>query len=132
MSGYIDFTNPAAAEWWYQRLQNLIDTYDIDSFKFDAGESNFSPQVYLPGIMLQQESLSLQKKVHATSFSCFQIAVQTGDIDYQPHHIVESFVRTCARFGDMIEIRAGFRSVTTQLTKYVIVLWALVTTPRRQ
>ncbi|KAG6452085.1 hypothetical protein O3G_MSEX007467 [Manduca sexta] len=80
--GFIDFTNPAAAEWWYQRLRTFLDTYDIDSLKFDAGESSFTPQ----------------------------IAVQTGDIDLQPHHIVDTYARVCAKFGDMIEIRAGFRT----------------------
>lgn len=43
--GLVDFTNPQAAEWWYSRVRNLIDTYDIDSIKFDAGESSYSPQV---------------------------------------------------------------------------------------
>ncbi|XP_013183848.2 myogenesis-regulating glycosidase [Amyelois transitella] len=78
----IDFTNPAAADWWYQRVKNLSDLYDIDSFKFDAGESSHSPQ----------------------------IAVQRGDIDRQPHHIVQAYVRECAKFGDMIEIKTGFRT----------------------
>ncbi|CAH2258723.1 jg5405 [Pararge aegeria aegeria] len=80
--GLVDFTKPAAAEWWYNRVKNLIDTYGIDSIKFDAGESSFSPQ----------------------------IAVQEGDIDLHPHNIVDAYVRTCARFGDMIEVRAGFRT----------------------
>lgn len=43
--GYIDFTNPDAANWFSERLQNLIETYDIDTLKFDAGESSWSPQV---------------------------------------------------------------------------------------
>ncbi|XP_068622815.1 myogenesis-regulating glycosidase-like [Battus philenor] len=80
--GFVDFTNPAAAEWWYDRVRALLDTYDIDSVKFDAGESSFTPQV----------------------------AVQTGDIDLQPHHIVEAYARTAARFGNMVEVRAGFRT----------------------
>ncbi|XP_045450289.1 myogenesis-regulating glycosidase-like [Melitaea cinxia] len=80
--GLVDFTNPQAAEWWYSRVRNLIDTYDIDSIKFDAGESSYSPQ----------------------------IPVQQGDIDLHPHNIVDAYVRTCARFGDMIEVRAGFRT----------------------
>ncbi|XP_028171145.1 myogenesis-regulating glycosidase-like [Ostrinia furnacalis] len=88
-AAYIDFTNPAAAEWWYLRVKSLTDTYGIDSFKFDAGESSFAPQV----------------------------SQQTGDIDLQPHHIVETYVRTCARFGGMVEVRAGFR--TQDLPIYV-------------
>ncbi|XP_053611418.1 myogenesis-regulating glycosidase-like [Plodia interpunctella] len=82
VASYIDFTNPAAAEWWYERVKNLTDLYGIDSFKFDAGESYYAPQ----------------------------ISVQRGDIDRQPHHITQSYVRTCARFGDMIEVRTGFRT----------------------
>ncbi|CAH2049633.1 unnamed protein product, partial [Iphiclides podalirius] len=80
--GYVDFTNPEAAEWWYERVKNLLDTYDIDSVKFDAGESSFAPEV----------------------------AVQSGDIDLQPHHIVQAYARTAARFGGMVEVRAGFQT----------------------
>ncbi|KPJ04460.1 putative family 31 glucosidase KIAA1161 [Papilio xuthus] len=80
--GYIDFTNPDAAEWYSSRIKNLIETYDIDSLKFDAGESSWSPQ----------------------------IPVQNGDIDLHPGHIVRDYVRTVAEFGPMIEIRAGMRT----------------------
>ncbi|XP_032514691.2 myogenesis-regulating glycosidase-like [Danaus plexippus] len=80
--GYIDFTNPEAAEWYSSRIRNLIETYDIDSLKFDAGESSWSPQ----------------------------IPVQNGDIELHPGHIVQSYVRTVAQFGPMIEIRSGMRT----------------------
>ncbi|XP_045501448.1 myogenesis-regulating glycosidase-like [Colias croceus] len=78
--GLIDFTNPAAAGWWSSRVRNLLDTHGFDSAKFDAGQSSYSPQV----------------------------PVQNGDIDLHPHHIVDAFVRTCAEFGDMVEVRAAF------------------------
>ncbi|CAH0399610.1 unnamed protein product [Chilo suppressalis] len=81
-AGYVDFTKVSAAEWFYRRVKRLQDAYGIDSFKFDAGESSFAPQ----------------------------ISVQNGSIDLQPHLIVDSYVKTCARFGDMIEVRAGFRT----------------------
>lgn len=42
---YIDFTNPEATTWYTSRIQNLIDTYGLDTIKFDAGESSWSPQV---------------------------------------------------------------------------------------
>ncbi|CAK1581324.1 unnamed protein product [Parnassius mnemosyne] len=80
--GYIDFTKPEAAEWYSSRLRNLIETYDIDSLKFDAGESSWSPQ----------------------------IPVQNGDIDLHPGHIVRDYVKTVAKFGPMIEIRSGMRT----------------------
>ncbi|CAB3244189.1 unnamed protein product [Arctia plantaginis] len=81
--GYIDFTKPEAATWYTDRVRNLMEEYDIDSIKFDAGESSWSPQ----------------------------IPVQEGfDIDLHPGHIVQSFVRAVAEFGPMIEIRAGMRT----------------------
>ncbi|XP_045776042.1 myogenesis-regulating glycosidase-like [Maniola jurtina] len=79
---YIDFTNPEAADWYSKKIQYILDTYDIDSIKFDAGESSWSPQ----------------------------IPVQNGDIDLHPGHIVQSYVRTVAQFGPMIEIRSGMRT----------------------
>ncbi|XP_063382934.1 myogenesis-regulating glycosidase-like [Cydia fagiglandana] len=82
LPGYIDFTNPEAAAWYSSRLQNLIDTYDIDTLKFDAGESSWSPQ----------------------------IPVQNGDIDLHPGHIVQTYVREVSKFGPAIEVRSGMRT----------------------
>lgn len=82
IAAYIDFTNPEAVAWWSGRVQELLKTYNIDSVKFDAGESSWSPQ----------------------------IPVQSGDVDLHPHNIVEAYVRACAQFGDMIEIRTGSRT----------------------
>ncbi|XP_048484586.1 myogenesis-regulating glycosidase isoform X1 [Plutella xylostella] len=80
--GYIDFTNPEAARWWTDRVRSVIETYDIDSVKFDAGESSWSPQ----------------------------IPVQNGDIELHPGHIVQTYVRAVAKFGPMIEVRTGMRT----------------------
>ncbi|KAI8433917.1 hypothetical protein MSG28_012092, partial [Choristoneura fumiferana] len=82
LPGYIDFTNPEAADWYSSRIQNILDTYDIDTIKFDAGESSWSPQ----------------------------IPVQNGDIDLHPGHIVQTYVRTVAKFGPSIEVRSGMRT----------------------
>lgn len=43
-SGYspmIDFTNPKAVAWMYSQLDNLMERYSIDGYKFDAGDAAF-------------------------------------------------------------------------------------------
>lgn len=44
-AAYIDFTKPAAAAWFTERLNAIKRDTGIDSFKFDAGETSWSPQV---------------------------------------------------------------------------------------
>ncbi|XP_046749481.1 myogenesis-regulating glycosidase isoform X2 [Diprion similis] len=79
----IDFTNPTAVEWWVQRLKNLQLTSGIDSFKFDAGEISWLPQI--PSI--------------------------SGDVELSPGSFTSSYVRTLAKnFDDMIEARVGWRT----------------------
>ena len=43
--GLLDVTNPEAVSWYFERLSHL-QSLGIDSFKFDAGESNFLPPNY--------------------------------------------------------------------------------------
>lgn len=40
-SAVLDFTNPGAVEWFKEQLHTLSNTYGIDGFKFDAGDSYF-------------------------------------------------------------------------------------------
>ncbi|XP_076472482.1 myogenesis-regulating glycosidase-like [Babylonia areolata] len=44
MAALVDVTNPAAVQWYLDRLQALRDTYGVSSFKFDAGEAMYVPQ----------------------------------------------------------------------------------------
>lgn len=48
-AAYIDFTNPAAATWFYDRLVALKTLSGVDSYKFDAGESSWTPIVSTRG-----------------------------------------------------------------------------------
>ncbi|XP_021708954.1 uncharacterized family 31 glucosidase KIAA1161 [Aedes aegypti] len=78
-ASYINFNNPAAVDWFRQRLLELRDQ-GIDSFKFDAGETSWAPMD--PDV--------------------------EGPKALLPASMTTSFVRMCAEFGPMIEIRTGW------------------------
>jgi alpha-glucosidase (family GH31 glycosyl hydrolase) len=40
-SALLDLSNPASRSWFTRQLKNLVDEYDIDGFKFDAGDARF-------------------------------------------------------------------------------------------
>ncbi|XP_001952691.2 myogenesis-regulating glycosidase [Acyrthosiphon pisum] len=77
---YIDFTNPEAAAWWSNALRNLLATSGIDTLKFDAGETSWSPQ--LP-------------------------VFHDNDLTYYPDIIVYTYIKTIAPFGGGIEYRSS-------------------------
>ncbi|KAJ2938463.1 hypothetical protein O0L34_g12903 [Tuta absoluta] len=81
-TAYIDFTNPEARNWYLDRLMRIKNAYGIDSFKFDGGESSWSPQ----------------------------IPVLKGDIRDQPGVITADYVRSVAQFGPMTEVRSGYKT----------------------
>lgn len=43
-SAELDFSNPAAVDWFNAQLERLTNTYNIDGFKFDAGDFSFYPE----------------------------------------------------------------------------------------
>lgn len=67
-----------------KRLQGLRDEFGIDSFKFDAGESNWLPS-----------SLILSDKIEES---------------YWPAAFTTSYVDAVSKFGSMIEVRVGRRT----------------------
>ncbi|XP_050451127.1 myogenesis-regulating glycosidase isoform X4 [Cataglyphis hispanica] len=78
----IDFTNPKAVSWWVARLKQL-QNLGIDSFKFDAGEVSWLPQ----------------------------IAILNSSLDMQPGIFTKEYVQALTtNFNDYIEVRAGWRS----------------------
>ncbi len=79
IASYIDFTNPAAVDWFLTRLKKLKAETGIDSFKFDAGESSWSPQVPVFHVMS----------------------------DNHPETILQAYVNAAATLGDFIEVRVG-------------------------
>lgn len=81
-SGIIDFTNPEAVDWWRQRLLDLQANTGIDSFKFDAGETNWLPDVFT----LNADRL-LWPNIYSTSY-----------------------VKAVSSFGGLVEVRTGRRN----------------------
>lgn len=81
-AAYVDFTKPEAAQWFTKRLQAVLDESGIDSFKFDAVETSWTP----PDPLLN------------------------GPRSHQPNTIVQDYVRTVAKFGNLVEVRSAHRS----------------------
>jgi alpha-glucosidase (family GH31 glycosyl hydrolase) len=77
----IDVTNPAAVQWFSDRLRSFQNETGVDSFKFDAGECNWFP----PGI---QTHVPLEN----------------------PNDYASEYVGMLATFGGMVETRVGYRS----------------------
>jgi alpha-glucosidase len=42
-SHVLDFTNPAAVNWFDNQLNRLVTEYEVDGFKFDAGDFKYYP-----------------------------------------------------------------------------------------
>lgn len=49
-SALLDFTNPAAVNWFNEQLNQLVNDYGVDGFKFDAGDMDFYSADALPMI----------------------------------------------------------------------------------
>lgn len=43
-SAVLDFSNPEAISWYQNRLDHMIQTYQLDGFKFDAGDAEYYPE----------------------------------------------------------------------------------------
>lgn len=81
-AAYVDFSKPEVAEWFSARLRAILAESGIDSFKFDAGETSWSP----PDPILN------------------------GPRSKHPNVIVNTYVRTVAKFGDLVEVRSAHRT----------------------
>ena len=78
---HVDFTQEGATNWFSDRLKTLQEAHGINSFKFDAGESDWTP----PNPDLN------------------------ADIEDSPNALTAAYVRTCAEFGGLLEVRSAWR-----------------------
>lgn len=80
-AGLLDFTKPLAASWFQQRVEYLRQHYNIDGFKFDAGEASYVPS----------------------------LAMLYGREDLQPASLSTAYARTVAEVNPgMAEMRSLF------------------------
>lgn len=78
--GLLDFTNPAARDWWLAGLRHLQSDYGVDGFKFDAGEAQYVPRGARAALPLQ------------------------------PHEYADHYVDFVARHFEWTEVRCGWRA----------------------
>jgi alpha-glucosidase len=62
-SALLDFTNPGAVDWFRSRLDFLQATYQVDGFKFDAGDSPFYSGVATAQAVSPNEQTALHGKI---------------------------------------------------------------------
>ncbi|KAL1454224.1 hypothetical protein WDU94_010499 [Cyamophila willieti] len=91
-AAYFDYTKPHVRDWFIKRLEVLQQSIGLDSFKLDAGECSFAPQVPL--------------------LSCPE--------EQQPRCLSKAYVETAARLGPMIEYRTAAQ--TQHLPNYIRML----------
>lgn len=77
---HVDFTNPEARSWYRTRLEDIQNTYGINIFKFDGGETSWIPED----------------------------PILTGDSNITPSQITRAFVELASDFGNQLEIRTGW------------------------
>ncbi|KAL7641349.1 UNVERIFIED_CONTAM: hypothetical protein RMT77_008488 [Armadillidium vulgare] len=82
IAGIIDFTNDEAVSWWTGRLKELLKKTGLDGFKFDAGETFWLPKNY---------TLEIEKKFWPNAYST-------------------SYVDAVSNFGNICEVRVGYKS----------------------
>ncbi|KAG5875299.1 hypothetical protein JTB14_028449 [Gonioctena quinquepunctata] len=79
----IDFTKEEAAQWFADKMKKLLEDPGVDSFKFDAGETDYA----IP-------------------------PAQYDNVDQEevPNILTQKYVETCSQFGDLIEVRSAWRT----------------------
>ena len=56
-SAVLDVTNPHAVDWFVGRLQKVMTDLGVDGFKFDAGETVYTPPLSDPSVVYYNLSL---------------------------------------------------------------------------
>ncbi|KAI5722927.1 hypothetical protein M8J76_015795 [Diaphorina citri] len=91
-AGHFDFSKPEVANWYVNRLKTLQKEIGLDSYKFDAGESSFAPQV---------PKLNCPEHEH-------------------PRCLTKAYVEAASKLGPLIEFRTGTQ--TQYLPNYIRML----------
>ena len=92
----VDVTNKEACRWYANRLERFQKEYAMDSFKFDAGETNWLPDRFTTSQPLRNPSEFTTKYVDLVSRFGGQIEVRSAfasqKLVYQPNYSIKVVV----------------------------------------
>lgn len=121
-ASYVDFTNVEARNWFRKRLVHLREAYGIDSFKFDGGESGFSPQPAIYRRMADDYPETIVKE-YVKLIAGFEPNVDTRVARGTQHHSI--FVTMMDRESDWSSY-LGLASVIPQLLQMNVLGYSFV------
>ena len=107
LAGSLDFSNEATRDEYAARLKHLQTSYDIDSFKFDAGEVNWLPPFGSLANPSSQEISTGKADAVVTSFGLY------------PHLYAHVAHRSDATHR-LQEVRVGYRTQTLPMFVRII------------
>lgn len=75
----LDFTNPAAVDWWMSKRAYLLDELGVDGFKTDGGEHLWGKDVVFANGLRGDEGLNLYPNLYVGAYHRFASQKRNGD-----------------------------------------------------
>ncbi len=103
----IDFTNPAAKDWWFSKREYLLNELGIDGFKTDGGEHLWDPTLRFYDGRRGDEMINTYAQLYVESY--YQFAQSKGAITFSRSGYTGAQTAPCHWAGDENSTWEAFR-----------------------